>query len=166
VVSFTPRPLYPQGKSPWYPLDRRLGGPQSRSGRGGLGKNFQLSPGIEPQNTDQPVCSPALHRLSCHGAKDRLRTPKNFGDIRLVSFQPCLVIVAVVKSFCVCKLIRCLATVANVCVCVCVCVELLPNQNGIHDEIKSRLNSGNACYYSVQNLLSSRLISKNIKIKI
>jgi hypothetical protein len=28
VVSFTPRPLYPQGKSPWYPLDRRLGGPR------------------------------------------------------------------------------------------------------------------------------------------
>jgi hypothetical protein len=27
-----------------------------------------------------------------------------------------------------------------------------------HDEIKSRLNSGNACYHSVQNLLSSRLI--------
>jgi hypothetical protein len=36
VVSFTPRPLYPQGRSPWYPLDRRLGGPQSRSGRGGV----------------------------------------------------------------------------------------------------------------------------------
>jgi len=35
VVSFTPRPLYPQGKSPWYPLDRRLGGPQSCSGHGG-----------------------------------------------------------------------------------------------------------------------------------
>jgi hypothetical protein len=34
------------------------------------------------------------------------------------------------------------------------------NQNDIHDEIRSRLNSGNACYYSVQNLLSSRLISK------
>jgi hypothetical protein len=34
-----------------------------------------------------------------------------------------------------------------------------------HDEIKSRLNSGNACYYSVQNLLSSRLISKNLNIK-
>jgi sorting nexin-29 len=28
----------------------------------------------------------------------------------------------------------------------------LTNQNDIHDEIKSRLNSGNACYYSVQNL--------------
>jgi hypothetical protein len=34
----------------------------------------------------------------------------------------------------------------------------LTNQNDIHDEIKSRLNSGNAYYYSVQNLLSSRLI--------
>jgi sorting nexin-29 len=42
----------------------------------------------------------------------------------------------------------------------------LTNQNDIHDEIKSRLNSGNACYYSVQNLLSSHLISKNLKIKI
>jgi hypothetical protein len=39
------------------------------------------------------------------------------------------------------------------------------NQNDIHDEIKNRLNSGNACYYSVQNLLSSHLISKNLKIK-
>jgi hypothetical protein len=36
----------------------------------------------------------------------------------------------------------------------------------LHDEIKSRLNSGNACCYSVQNLLSSRLISKNLNIKI
>jgi hypothetical protein len=34
----------------------------------------------------------------------------------------------------------------------------LTNQNDIHDEIKSRLNMGNACYYSVQNLLSSYLI--------
>jgi hypothetical protein len=42
----------------------------------------------------------------------------------------------------------------------------LTNQNDIHDEIKSRLNSGNAHYYSVQNLLSFCLISKNLKIKI
>jgi hypothetical protein len=34
----------------------------------------------------------------------------------------------------------------------------LTNQNDIHDEIKTRLNSWNGCYYSVQNLLSSRLI--------
>jgi hypothetical protein len=36
----------------------------------------------------------------------------------------------------------------------------LTNQSDIRDEIKSRLNSGNACYYPIQNLLSSRLISK------
>jgi len=29
VVSFMPWSLYPQGKSPWYPLDRRLGGPRA-----------------------------------------------------------------------------------------------------------------------------------------
>jgi hypothetical protein len=34
----------------------------------------------------------------------------------------------------------------------------LTNQNDIHDGIKSRLNSGNAWYYSVQYLLSHRLI--------
>jgi hypothetical protein len=33
-------------------------------------------------------------------------------------------------------------------------------------EIKRRLNSGNACYHSVQSLLSSRLLSKNSKIRI
>ena len=42
----------------------------------------------------------------------------------------------------------------------------LTNQNSIPEEIKSRLRSGNACYHSVQNLLSSRLLSKNLKIKI
>jgi len=36
----------------------------------------------------------------------------------------------------------------------------LTNQNSIQEEIKSRLKSGNACYYSVQNLLSSRLCPK------
>jgi len=40
------------------------------------------------------------------------------------------------------------------------------NQNSIPEEIKSRLRSGNACYHSVQNLLSSRLLAKNLKIKI
>jgi hypothetical protein len=36
----------------------------------------------------------------------------------------------------------------------------------ICEEIKRRLNSGNACYHSAQNLLSSRLLSKNVKIRI
>jgi hypothetical protein len=35
MVSFAPRPLYYRGKSLRYPLDRRFGGPQSRSGRRG-----------------------------------------------------------------------------------------------------------------------------------
>ena len=42
----------------------------------------------------------------------------------------------------------------------------LINQNSIQEEIKSRWKSGNACYHSVQNLLSSSLLSKNLKIKI
>ena len=42
----------------------------------------------------------------------------------------------------------------------------LTHQNSIAEEIKSRLRSGNACYHSVQNVLSSRLLSKNLKIKI
>jgi hypothetical protein len=41
----------------------------------------------------------------------------------------------------------------------------ITNQNLIQEEIKRRLNAGNACYHSVQNLLSSRLLSKNITIK-
>jgi hypothetical protein len=39
---------YFQGRSLWYPLDRRLGGPQSRSGRGGEEKNSQVRPRLEP----------------------------------------------------------------------------------------------------------------------
>jgi hypothetical protein len=37
------------------------------------------------------------------------------------------------------------------------------DQNCVHEEIKSRLNSGNACYHSVQSLLSSHLLSRNLK---
>jgi hypothetical protein len=40
------------------------------------------------------------------------------------------------------------------------------NQNLIQKEIKRRLNSGNACYHSVQNFPSARLLSKNLKIRI
>jgi hypothetical protein len=40
------------------------------------------------------------------------------------------------------------------------------NQNLIQEKIKMRLNSDNACYYSVQNLLSSYLLSKNVKNRI
>jgi hypothetical protein len=39
----------------------------------------------------------------------------------------------------------------------------ITNQNLIQEEMKRRLNSSNACYHSVQNLLPSRLQSINIK---
>jgi len=42
----------------------------------------------------------------------------------------------------------------------------LTHQNSVPEEIKSRLRLGNVCYHWVQNLLSSRLLSKNLKIKI
>ena len=42
----------------------------------------------------------------------------------------------------------------------------LTKQNSIQEEIKSRLKSANACYYLVQNILFSSLLSKNLKIKI
>jgi len=44
-------------------------------------------------------------------------------------------------------------------------LKTLTNQNSILEEFKSRLKSGNVCYHSVQNLSSSSLLSKNLKIK-
>jgi hypothetical protein len=43
---------------------------------------------------------------------------------------------------------------------------LLADKNCIHEQITSRLNTSSVCYHSVQSLLSSRLLSKNIKVKI
>jgi len=42
----------------------------------------------------------------------------------------------------------------------------LTNQNSVQEEIKSRLKSRNVCYHSVQNLLPSSLLIKNLKIKL
>jgi hypothetical protein len=42
-------------------------------------------------------------------------------------------------------------------------LEATLTNHDIHDELKSRSNSGNTCYYSARNLLSSRLISKKPK---
>jgi hypothetical protein len=42
----------------------------------------------------------------------------------------------------------------------------LTDQNCIHEEIKRRLNAVNACYHSVQSVLSSHLLSRNVKVKI
>jgi hypothetical protein len=60
--SFTPRPLYLQGKGPWYPLDRRLGGLQSRSGRCGEENNLNLS-ALEHGSFGRPGRSQSLCRI-------------------------------------------------------------------------------------------------------
>jgi hypothetical protein len=59
----------PPGKEPRYPLDRRLGGPQSRSGRRGEKKNLPLS-GIEPRSPDRPARSQTLYCLRYRGSLD------------------------------------------------------------------------------------------------
>jgi hypothetical protein len=60
VVSFVPRPLYPQKKSPLYPLDRRLGRPQSRSRRGGEENNSQPPP---PESNPRTPIVQTLHQM-------------------------------------------------------------------------------------------------------
>jgi hypothetical protein len=55
MVSFTRRPRYPQEKSPWNLLDRRLGGPRSQSGHGGEEENTQHMPGLEA-----PIIKPVM----------------------------------------------------------------------------------------------------------
>jgi hypothetical protein len=40
------------------------------------------------------------------------------------------------------------------------------NQNLIQEKTKREVNSGNSCYHSVQNILFSRLLSKNVNIRI
>ena len=39
------------------------------------------------------------------------------------------------------------------------------NTNDMQEEIKCRINMGNACYYSLEKILSSHLLSKKFKIK-
>jgi hypothetical protein len=66
VVSFMHRTLYPQGKRSRYTLDRRMCGPQIRSGRGGEERNSQPLPGTEPYNPDRAARS--LVASSYHGS--------------------------------------------------------------------------------------------------
>jgi hypothetical protein len=69
VVIFTLKPLYSRGKRPCYPLDRKLGGPQSRSGRCGIKKRS-----LVPAENRTPACSRSQYRLSCSGSGDLTET--------------------------------------------------------------------------------------------
>jgi hypothetical protein len=81
VVSFTPKPLYPQGKRPCYPLDRRLGVPVwARWWR----EKFLSSSG--PRIPDHPACSPALYRwgIPAHGSIIFTIFSRKYSSIQLV----------------------------------------------------------------------------------
>ena len=41
---------------------------------------------------------------------------------------------------------------------------IVTNKNDIHEEIKRRINMENACYYSLEKILSSHLLSKKLKV--
>jgi hypothetical protein len=72
-----PQLLYLQGKSPWYPLDRRLGGPQSQSGHGGEEKNSQPLPGLIPHYL---FCCKDIHKYACY-----VRDPRTIINYVLVN---------------------------------------------------------------------------------
>jgi len=81
VVSFTPRPLYIQGKNPWHLLARRLGGPLSRSRRGGREK---IPPHREP-NPRTSIVQPVASRDTPRGPKVRGCTDSH----SLFKYQDC-----------------------------------------------------------------------------
>jgi hypothetical protein len=71
VVSFTPMPLYPRGKSLRYPLDRRLGGPQSRSGR----LREEKIRHCRDSNSDPSVIQPVVSRYTDYAIPAPYDTP-------------------------------------------------------------------------------------------
>jgi hypothetical protein len=76
VISFTPRPLYPQ-----YPLDRRLGGPQSRSGQRGEEKL------LDPTRTRTPIPRLFLYRIRYPGERMEVRKQCSFLSSTYLSFK-------------------------------------------------------------------------------
>jgi hypothetical protein len=86
VVSFTLRSLYPRGKSPWYPLDRRLSGYQNWSGHGGEENNSQPLQGLEPQ-TVQSVAQGYTTELSwLHGMLLLIKINRGFVISRITCY--------------------------------------------------------------------------------
>jgi hypothetical protein len=79
--------LHAKVKGPWYPLDRRLRGPQSRSGHGGEKQHSQPLPGLE-----LPIIQPAAQRYTaekCRLHKGK-RTNRFRGPERNAHFWKCI----------------------------------------------------------------------------
>jgi hypothetical protein len=82
----TPAALPPGGKIPWYLLDRRLVGPQSRSGRGGVQKNSQPLPGLEPV-----IIQPVAQRYTTELSRLLILLKEtNVTEASVILFAPCL----------------------------------------------------------------------------
>jgi hypothetical protein len=76
---------YLQGESPWYPLDRRMDGPQNRS------KSSHLPPEIESPNPDRPVRSQSLYSLHIaskyEGVSKSFRTGRLKRELQMVQLS-------------------------------------------------------------------------------
>jgi hypothetical protein len=158
VDIFTPRPLYSKGKNPWYAMDRR----PSRSGRGGEEKNFQPLLGLEP-----PIIQPIAQRYTTELTRLLSLSPSRCNSLRSKLRSHTRTHAHTHRYLYETEYSEIFGNIPRLChYCKQTC--LLKYFCGIvgGHEIKSRLISGNPCYYSVQNLLSSRLISKNLKIKL
>jgi hypothetical protein len=82
VVSFRIRPLYPKGKIPSYPLERRLGGPQNCSGRSGEEKNSQHRRETNPRTpVVQPIVRVINSRMKWAECEARLGEMRNAYEI-------------------------------------------------------------------------------------
>jgi hypothetical protein len=81
------RPLYSQGKSPWYLSDRWPGGPQNRSGHGGEEKNSQYLLVLEPpiiQSVDQGYTTELSRLLNQNDIYDEIKSIKIQGMLSII----------------------------------------------------------------------------------
>jgi hypothetical protein len=143
VVNFTPW----LGKEPWYPLDRRLGGPQSQSGRHGEVLKLNGTHLLLVYADDVNLLGDNIDTIKKNAEKTKymlLSHHQNAGQNHNIKIAD--------TSFETLAQFKYLGMTVR-------------DQNLIQEEIKIKSNSGNVCYHSVQNL-SSCLLSENVRIRI
>jgi hypothetical protein len=114
MVSFRPQPLYPQGKGPWYPLDRRLDGPPEPVWTRWWRETFPAPAGT--RNTDHPAPSPALYHWAIP-AQGRYLTYTNWVSWECSATRQSwsrLLWTSCVSPKCICVVLLCQASKSNV----------------------------------------------------